>query len=191
MSNQYCHFSCHPTPSKLTMMNCGGFSPALSLRGTKPSACPPALGFVAVVDPGEVLTPVVLADDGDPVEDGVEVEPVEEAVGSSGTGTPGFGGTTVTLLVTVTGAESWTDPLHADSRHAEMVMAAVASRVRVLIDRRLTNPPLGSLHSQQRLPELTRIPAVSQIKLTGSVNLPGTVEAEPPAGTGRRSVSTG
>src|SRR6478672_94427 len=37
-SNQCCHFSCQPTPSKLTMMNCGGFSPGCSFFGTKPSA---------------------------------------------------------------------------------------------------------------------------------------------------------
>jgi len=33
-SNQCCHFSCQPTPSKLTMMNCGGFSPGWSFFGT-------------------------------------------------------------------------------------------------------------------------------------------------------------
>ena len=48
-SNQCCHFSCQPTPSKLTMMNCGGFSPGCSFFGTKPSAsatpsCGAALG---------------------------------------------------------------------------------------------------------------------------------------------------
>ena len=36
-SNQCCHFSCQPTPSKLTTMNCGGFSPGASFFGTKPS----------------------------------------------------------------------------------------------------------------------------------------------------------
>ena len=34
----------------------------------------------------------------------------------------------VTLSVTVTGAESCTDPLHADSRQAEMATTAVANR---------------------------------------------------------------
>src|SRR5664279_4710100 len=38
-SNRCCHFSCQPTPSKLTTMNCGGFSPGLSLVGTNPSGC--------------------------------------------------------------------------------------------------------------------------------------------------------
>ena len=30
MPNQYCHFSCHPAPSKLTAMNCGGFAPGFA-----------------------------------------------------------------------------------------------------------------------------------------------------------------
>ncbi len=47
---QYCHFSCHPTPSKLVTTNCGGSWPGLSLVGTKRSAWAPVGGFVPALD---------------------------------------------------------------------------------------------------------------------------------------------
>src|ERR1700712_861958 len=84
MSNQYCHFSCHPTPSKLTTMNWGAFSPGLSFVGTKPSGSAPAgavvgeaVGWV-LVGFAVVCVPVGLSDglsDGRPcVVDAADVE---------------------------------------------------------------------------------------------------------------------
>src|SRR5664279_787946 len=67
-SNQCCHFSCQPTPSKLTTMNCGGFSPGASFFGTKPSgsAAPSAAAGVAALDaagePGVAVSVVGLGD---------------------------------------------------------------------------------------------------------------------------------
>ena len=76
---------------------------------------------------------------GDPV-----VEDAARDVCGSGTGKPGFGGgATVTLFVTVTAATSLIDPLHADSRHAEIVTTATASRFRLLNARRLTKSSIA------------------------------------------------
>src|ERR1700712_4807407 len=101
MSNQYCHFSCQPTPSKLTTMNCGGFWPGLSLVGTNPSASAPDGAFVgATVDSpgtGLVVGFAVLVEDGLPFVVGPFV------VGSDDVGSddePGVG-VTKTLLVMV------------------------------------------------------------------------------------------
>ena len=91
-SNQCCHFSCQPTPSKLTTMNCGGFSPSLSLVGTKPDG----IATPSCTGPSPAWVAVGLAD----VEALAEVE--ASGLGAGGSEDSGLdSGPAVTKLVTV------------------------------------------------------------------------------------------
>src|SRR6478735_8184934 len=99
-SNQCCHFSCQPTPSKLTMMHCGGFSPGCNFFGTKPLAsgtpsCGAAFGSAGAVGLGA-------AGDGLGVGDSAGLG-LGDAAGSE-LGLSEVAGPTVTKLVTVSSA---------------------------------------------------------------------------------------
>src|SRR6476661_4516235 len=119
-SNQCCHFSCQPTPSKLTMMNCGGFSPGCSFFGTNPSAiatpsCGAAFGSAgaAGLDAAGVGLGV-----GDSAGLGLG-----EAAGSE-LGLSDVPGPTVTKLVTVSSA-AWLGVPHAASKASPATAMAI------------------------------------------------------------------
>src|SRR5450755_3596731 len=111
MSSQCCHFSCQPTPSKLTTMNCGGFSPGCSFLGTKPSdSATPSWG-AAFGSAGAAL----LAAAGDGLGLGVaESDGLGEPAGSE-LGAADEVGAAATKLVTVSSA-AWPLVPHAVSK---------------------------------------------------------------------------
>jgi hypothetical protein len=137
MSRQYCHFSCQPTPSKLTTMNCGAFWPALSLVGTKPSGCAPATtGPPAGAGEGCVVL--------DAAPEGVgaagRVAPVLDVGDTSGADAPGAAAAIVLSLVMVTAVPDWL--VHA----AVSTVSAAHTAVAVRRDRLFTPNPRRVLH---------------------------------------------
>src|SRR6478752_5891003 len=126
-SNQCCHFSCQPTPSKLTMMNCGGFSPGCSFFGTYPSAsaapsCGAAFGSAgALLEAGaeELAAGEVPTADSDGL--GLAAAGSELAAADDA-------GPAVTKLVTVW-LPTWPPVLHADNKaSAATAMASFRPR---------------------------------------------------------------
>src|SRR5690349_878794 len=127
-SNQCCHFSCQPTPSKLTMMNCGGFSPGCSFVGTNPSgrATPcwpvPSPDWVCVVPAGAL-------DDADVAGSELGASGADEE--------PPVSGLAVTKLVTVWSSAEVELPQAANSSASIPVIATSALRRRATC----MNPP--------------------------------------------------
>jgi hypothetical protein len=128
---QYCHFSCQPTPSKLSTMNCGGFWPAFSLVGTNPSGWAPAGAVVGVV-----AGVAVALLDVDGVVDGADCVVEPAATSDELTAVPGEGivAGTVTLLVMVTGAPG--DPAVQPPRIRPAVVTTANQRALARRDRR-------------------------------------------------------
>ncbi len=145
MSNQYCHFSCQPTPSKLTTMNCGAFSPGFSFLGTNPSGSAPAgvpADVVALLGSGLVV--------GLPEDEYLVVAsllPVDVAAVEPGVGLA----VTNMLLVIVIAASSGLEVQAETMRAADIATAATLARV--FHDRLVTNPPVASLADQLSVDE--------------------------------------
>ncbi|GGM10785.1 hypothetical protein GCM10011594_33390 [Nakamurella endophytica] len=173
MDRQYSHFSCQPTPSKLTTMNCGGFWPGLSLVGVKPSGRVPGppLPEVFVVEPVVPDAPVdpdvdvVLPappeelddpdddDDDDDPDDEAADDPADEDPDDPEPVDPAVPGT-VTFTVDVTTAPESPPPQavasSTDVRTAPAAAVRVLVRLRIVVDRVLACTIVSSFVPRRR-----------------------------------------